>query len=173
MKVYIHINTRTRAFRRRKWQPTPVLFPGKSHGQRSVVGYSPWGRKESDTTERLHFTSLHRIPHSVLKNGSPEPQFRRGDRMINHSYHCRLRFYMSTEYQARGSAEVLTRVHHKWLWSLVKEFTLDQWTWVWANSRRWWRTGKPGMLQSMGSQRVGHDWATEQLVKGAIERYIN
>ena len=37
-----------------------------------------------------------------------------------------------------------------------------QWTWVWANSRRWWRTGKPGMLQSMGSQRVGHDWVTEQ-----------
>ena len=40
-----------------KWQLTPVLMPGKSHGQRSVVGYSPWGRKESDTTERLHFTS--------------------------------------------------------------------------------------------------------------------
>ena len=34
-------------------------------------------------------------------------------------------------------------------------------TWVWANSRRWWRTGKPGMLQSMGSQRPGHDWATK------------
>ena len=38
------------------WQSTPVLLPGKSHGQRSLVGYSPWGRKESDTTERLHFT---------------------------------------------------------------------------------------------------------------------
>ena len=35
----------------RKWQPTPVLLPGESHGQRSVVGYSPWGHKESDTTE--------------------------------------------------------------------------------------------------------------------------
>ena len=42
---------------RRKWQSTPVLLPGKSHGQRSLVGYSPWGLKESDTTERLHFTS--------------------------------------------------------------------------------------------------------------------
>ena len=40
---------------RRKWQPTPVLLPGKSHGQRSLVDYCPWGRKESDTTERLHF----------------------------------------------------------------------------------------------------------------------
>ena len=37
---------------RRTWQPTPVLLPGESHGQRS---YSPWGRRESDTTERLHF----------------------------------------------------------------------------------------------------------------------
>ena len=44
---------------RRKWQPTPVLLPGKFQGQRSLVGYSPWGRKESDTTESLHFTSLH------------------------------------------------------------------------------------------------------------------
>ena len=40
---------------RRQWQPTPVLLPGKSHGWRSLVGCSPRGRKESDTTERLHF----------------------------------------------------------------------------------------------------------------------
>ena len=40
---------------RRQWQPTPVLLPGKSHGRRSLVGCSPWGREESDTTERLHF----------------------------------------------------------------------------------------------------------------------
>ena len=38
---------------RRKWQPTPVFLPGKSHGQRSLVGYSPRGLKESDMTERL------------------------------------------------------------------------------------------------------------------------
>ena len=36
---------------RRKWQPTPVFFPGEFHGQRSLVGYSPWGFKESDRTE--------------------------------------------------------------------------------------------------------------------------
>jgi len=35
---------------RRKWQPTEVFLPGKSHGQRSLVGYSPWGHKESATT---------------------------------------------------------------------------------------------------------------------------
>ena len=40
---------------RRQWHPTPVLLPGKSHGRRSLVGCSPWGCWESDTTERLHF----------------------------------------------------------------------------------------------------------------------
>ena len=38
-----------------KWKPTLVFLPGKSHGWRNLVGYSPWGHKESDTTERLHF----------------------------------------------------------------------------------------------------------------------
>ena len=41
---------------RRKWQPTPIPLPGKSHGWRILVGYNPWGRKESDTTERLNWT---------------------------------------------------------------------------------------------------------------------
>ena len=36
-----------------------------------------------------------------------------------------------------------------------------QWTWVWVNSGSWWWTGRPGVLRCMGSQRVGHDWATE------------
>ena len=39
----------------RQWHPTPVLLPGKSHGRRRLVGHSPWGHEESDTTERLHF----------------------------------------------------------------------------------------------------------------------
>ena len=43
---------------RRKWQPTPVLLPRKFHGWRSLVGYSPWGRKELDTTKQLHFFSF-------------------------------------------------------------------------------------------------------------------
>jgi len=38
---------------RRKWQPTPVFLPGKSHNQRSLAGYSPWDHKESDTAKRL------------------------------------------------------------------------------------------------------------------------
>ena len=40
---------------RRQWHPTPVLLPGRSHGQKSLVGCSPWGRYKSGTTKRLHF----------------------------------------------------------------------------------------------------------------------
>ena len=48
---------------RRKWQPTPVFLPGESHGWRSLVGYSPWGRKDSDTTHCLKFTSSESFSH--------------------------------------------------------------------------------------------------------------
>ena len=52
---------------KRKWQPTPVFLPGEFHGPRSLIGYSPWGRKESDTTEQLnfHFTKIKRISRIV------------------------------------------------------------------------------------------------------------
>ena len=64
-------------WRRRQWHPTPVLLPGKSHGRRSLVGCSPWGHWESDTTERLHFhfslSSIgegngHLLQYSCLEN---------------------------------------------------------------------------------------------------------
>ena len=48
----------------RKWQPSPVFLPGESHEWRSLVGYSPRGRKESDTTERLH-SLTHRAIHKI------------------------------------------------------------------------------------------------------------
>ena len=48
--------------------------------------------------------------------------------------------------------------------------SLTQWTWAWARSRRWWRIGKPGVLQSMGLQRVRHDWVTEQRQQRQIIR---
>ena len=51
----MHICTYKGQLRRRRWHPTPVLLPGKSHGRRSLVGCSPWGHRESDTTERLNF----------------------------------------------------------------------------------------------------------------------
>ena len=51
---------------RRKWQPTPVFLPGEAHWQRSLVGYSPWGLKESDRTERLTLLLYH--PYSTFVN---------------------------------------------------------------------------------------------------------
>ena len=55
--------------RRRRWHPTPVLLPGKSHGWRSLVGCSPWGCEESDMTERLHF----HFPLSYIGEGNGNP----------------------------------------------------------------------------------------------------
>ena len=68
----------------------------------------------------------------------------------------------------------LTHLKRPWCWERLKAggegddrgwdgwmASSAQWTWVWANSGRQWRTGEPGVLPSMGSQRVGHDWVTE------------
>ena len=70
--------------------------------------------------------------------------------------------------------EELTHWKRPWCWERLKAegegddrgwdgwmASQTQWVWVWVNSRSWWWTGKPGVLQSMGSQRVGHDWVTE------------
>ena len=69
--------------------------------------------------------------------------------------------------------EELINLKRPWYWDRFKAGEGDnrrwhgriasptQWTWVWTRSRSWWWTGRPGMLQLMGSQRVGHDWAIE------------
>jgi hypothetical protein len=56
-------------WRRRRWHPTPALLPGKSHGRRRLIGCSPWGLEESDTTERLHF----HFSLSCIGEGSGNP----------------------------------------------------------------------------------------------------
>ena len=70
--------------------------------------------------------------------------------------------------------EELTHWKRPWCWERLKAggkggdrgwdgwmASPSQWAWVWVNSRSWWCSGKPGVLQCMGSQRVGHNWATE------------
>ena len=61
---------------RRKWQPTPVSLPGKSHGQRSLVGYSPWSRKELDTTEPSHPQTHTHTPHTCTRTHTHPPYTR-------------------------------------------------------------------------------------------------
>ena len=61
------IGALTQTSQRRQWHPTPVLLPGKSHGQRSLVGCSPWGRYELDAMERLHFHFSHFHFHALEK----------------------------------------------------------------------------------------------------------
>ena len=52
---------------RRKWQPTPVFLPGESHGQRSLVGYSPWGHKQLDMTEQqMHSLFFHGVTPTIF-----------------------------------------------------------------------------------------------------------
>ena len=69
-KEIIPILTTNLGHGRRKWQPSPVFLPGKYHGQRNLVGYSPWGHKESNTTERLHSLTQPKTKDQRIK-GSP------------------------------------------------------------------------------------------------------
>ena len=62
LNIFFHIHNQSiiildfkHISQRRQWHPTPVLLPGKSHGRGRLVGCSPWGREQSDRTERLHF----------------------------------------------------------------------------------------------------------------------
>ena len=79
----------------------------------------------------------------------------------------------------------LTHLKRPWCWERLKGrgegdyrgwdgwmSSLTQWTWVWASSRSWWWTGKAGVLQSMGSQRVRHNWVTE-LRRKNIRKIMN
>ena len=67
--LLVHFARASGTYWRRQWHPTPVLLPGKSHGRKKLVGCSPWGRWELDTTERLHF---HFSPSCIGEgNGNP------------------------------------------------------------------------------------------------------
>ena len=156
--------------RRRKWQPTPALSPGQSHGQRSLVDYSPWGLKESDRTEWLHFHSLSgdsdgkdsacsagvekemathssvpawRIPGTEEPGGLPSM----GSHRVGHDW----------------SDLAAAAVQETWICSLGGEDPLEKEMAAHFSILVWktpW-TEEPGTLrQSMGSQRVGHNWVT-------------
>ena len=113
---------------RRKWKPTPLFLPGELHGQRSLEGYSPWGRKESDTTEQLnhHYDQSHLL-------GLPWGQTVRSLPAVQDTWVWSLGGEDPLE---KG---ITTHSCHILFWRIP------------------W-TEEPSRLQSTGSQRVRHYW---------------
>ena len=140
---------------------------------KSMYGYESWTirkaeRQRIDAFELWCWSRLLSVPwtarrsnQSVLKEISPEYSLER--LMLKLKLHTLATW-----------CEELTHWKRPRFWERLKAGEGDdrgwdgwvesptQWIWVWANSRRWLKTGKPGVLQSMGLQRVRHDWATEQ-----------
>ena len=124
-------------WRRRQWHPTPVLLPGKPHGRRSLVGCSPWGRKVSHTTERLHF----HFPLSCIEEGNGNPL----------QYSClenpvdRGAWWATVHKVAKNWTQLKQLIET----AMAPHSSTLAWKISWME--------EPGGLQSMGSLRVGHD----------------
>ena len=132
----------------KEWHPTPVLLPGKSHGWRILVGYSPWGHTESDTTERLHFHfSLSCIGEG---NGNPLQCSCLENPRDGGAWWAAVYGVAQSRAQLKrlSSSSSSSRVS-----SPEKAMATHSSTLAW---RIPW-TEEPGRLQSMGSLRVGHD----------------
>ena len=128
---------------RRRWHPTPVLLPGRSHGRRSLVGCGPWGCEELNTTGRLHF----HFSLSCIGEGNGNP------------LQCSCLENPKDGGMCRG-------IKKKSPDAITHPFKQPSERRAWR--RQWQPTpvllpGKshgPGRLQSVGSLRVRHDWAT-------------
>ena len=131
--------------RRRRWHPTPVLLPGKSHGWRSLVGCSPCGHEESDTTERLHF----HLSLSCIEEGNGNP--------LQCSCLENPRDGGAWWAAVSGVAQSWTRLNDFTFTfhfhTLGKEMATHSSVLAWRIPG----TGLPGGLPSMGSHRVRHD----------------
>ena len=173
-------------FGARKWQPTQIFLPRKFYGQRSLVGYSPWGRKELETTWSK-VARIYRCPINIIISffwTSVLSVIQWGSWYIPWAFRCPTDFPLShftfvtylyhimapdMESQLTGkdldagkdwrqkekgvAEDEMVRWHHQLSGHECKQ-TLGQ--------EFKWRTGKLGMLQSTGSQRVRLNWATKQ-----------
>ena len=160
---------------RRKWQPTSVFLPGEFHEQRSLVGYSPWGQKELDTTEWLTrnwcfwTVVLEKTLGSPLDCKEIQPVHSKGVSVMG--VHWKDWCWSWNSNTLATWCEELTHWKRPRCWERLRAggegdnrgwdgwmASPTQWTWVWVDSG--W-TGRPGVLRFMGSQRVRHDWTTE------------
>ena len=130
---------------RRQWHPTPVLLPRESRGWKSLVGCSPWGRTESDTTERLHFHfSLSCIGEG---NGNPLQCSCLENPRDGGAWWAAIRGVS----QSRTQLSDFTFTFH--FHALEKAMAPHSSILAWRIPG----TGEPGGLPSMGLHRVGHD----------------
>ena len=131
---------------RRQWHPTPVLLPGKSHWWRSLVGCSPCGHKESDTTERLHFQfSLSYIGEG---NGNPLQYSCLENPMDGGAWWAAVHGVAKSRTSRLNDFTFNFHFH-----ALEKEMATHSSVLAWRIPGM----GEPGGLPSMGSHRVGHD----------------
>ena len=142
---------------RRKWQPTPVFLPGESQG-RGACWAAVYGVAQSRTRLKWLSSSSSSTLCIMLRL---QPQ-------IRPNICC---FFKKTLYwdmiiilknctHLMCTTRCLEINKHFWEWNGWMA-SLTRWTWVSVNSGSWWWTGRPGVLQFMRSQRVGHDWATD------------
>ena len=118
------------------WHPTPVLLPGNSHGRRSLVVCSPWGRYESDTTERLHF----HFSLSCIREGNGNPLLcsclqnpRDGGARWAAVYGVaqsrtqlkRLSSSSSLGFPGGSVVKILPAIQETWVWSFCQEDPLE------------------------------------------------
>ena len=148
--------------RRRQWHPTPVLLPGKLHGQRSLIGYSPWGHKRLGhafvTKQYIYiyiYTPTHphtytlitkwviHIPVTILisANGHMVTDVFKTTFFPTSSKYPLKKHFSRSQLCACG----ITQFHSSRDWA-ISNLVWNEWTWVWVNSRSWWWTGRPGML---------------------------
>ena len=123
-------------------------------------------RQRIDTLELWCWRRLCRVPwitrrpdHSILKEINPEYSSEGLMLKLKDQYFGHLMRRVNSLEKTLMPGKIESRRRRGWDGWIA---SLTQWTGVWANSGRWWRTGKPGVLQSLGSQRVRHNSVTEQ-----------
>ena len=153
----------------------PVVIYGceswtiKKADRRRIDGFDLWCWRR---LLRVPWTAR-RSNQSILKEISPE-------------YSLEAWYWSWNSNTLATSWEELTHLKRAWCWEELRPggegddrgwdgwmASPTRWTWVWVNSGSWWWTGRPGVLWFMGSQRVGHDWATDLIWSGWFFNAVN
>ena len=144
-----------------------MVFPIVMYGCESWTIKKAESRR-TDAFELWCWRRLLRVPwtarrsnQSILKEISPEYSLERLMLKLKLQYFSHLMWRTDSLEKTLMLGKIEGRRRREWQKMRCWMASPTQWTWVWASSRNWWWIGKPGMLQSMGSQRVGHDWVTE------------